>query len=74
MDVSSHADSIGEFSCAGSIFSVKLLGLRNKATKLLLTEFVGQCRNIRCPKKVHKFKITYFCSENRQITKLCVIC
>ena len=22
------------------------------------------------PKKVHKFKIIYFCSENRQITKL----
>ena len=23
-----------------------------------------------CPKKVHKFKIIYLCSENRQITKL----
>ena len=26
-----------------------------------------------CPKKVHKFKIIYLCSENRQITKLCFI-
>ena len=26
------------------------------------------------PKKVHKFKIIYLCSENRQITKYCVIC
>ena len=25
------------------------------------------------PKKVHKFKIIYLCSENQQITKLCFI-
>ena len=27
-----------------------------------------------CPKEVHKLKIIYFCSENRQITDFCVIC
>ena len=26
------------------------------------------------PKKVHKFKIMYLCSDNRQITNFCVIC
>ena len=46
MDVSSHEDSAGEFCCAGSIFSVMLLGFVSKAIKLLLTELVGQCRNI----------------------------
>ena len=30
----------------GSIFSMKLLGFVSKAKKLLLTELVGQCRNI----------------------------
>ena len=29
-----------------SIFSMKLLGFVSKAIKLLLTELVGQCRNI----------------------------
>ena len=43
MEVSSHEDSDSEFCCVGSIFSMKLLGFVNKATKLLL---VGQCRNI----------------------------
>ena len=46
MNVSSHDDSAGEFCCAGSIFSVKWLGLVSKAINLLLTELVGQCRNI----------------------------
>ena len=46
MEVSSHEDSASEFCCVGSIFSMKLLGFVNKAIKLLLTELVGQCRNI----------------------------
>ena len=46
MDVSSHKNSAGEFCCAGSIFQMKLLGFMCKAIKLLLTELVGQCRNI----------------------------
>ena len=46
MDVSSHADSAGEFWDAGSIFSIKLLGFMNKAMKLLLTELAGHCRYI----------------------------
>ena len=46
MKVSSHEDSAGEFRCVGSIFSMKLLGFVSKAIKLLLTELVGQCRNI----------------------------
>ena len=46
MDVSSHEDSAGEFCCVGSIFSIKLLGFVSKTIKLLLTELVGQCRNI----------------------------
>ena len=46
MEVSSHEDSAGEFCCIGSIFSMKLLGFVSKAIKLLLTELVGQCRNI----------------------------
>ena len=46
MKVSSHEDSAGEFCCVGSIFSVKLLGFVSKAIKLLLTELVGQCKNI----------------------------
>ena len=46
MEVSSHEDSAGEVCCAGSIFSMKLLGFVSKAIKLLLTELVGQCRSI----------------------------
>ena len=46
MEVSSHEDSTGEFSCVRSIFSMKLLGFVSKAIKLLLTELVGQCRNL----------------------------
>ena len=46
MEVSSYKDSASEFCCVGSIFSVKLLGFVRKAKKLLLTELVGQCRNI----------------------------
>ena len=46
MEVSSHEDSASEFCFVGSIFSMKLLGLVSKAIKLLLTELVGQCRNI----------------------------
>ena len=46
MEVSSHEDSASEFCCVGSIFSMKLLGFVSKAIKLLLTELVGQCRNI----------------------------
>ena len=46
MDENSHEDSSGEFWCVGFIFLTKLLGLMNKAIKLLLTELVGQCRNI----------------------------
>ena len=44
--MSSYEDSAGEFYFVGSIFSVKLLGFVSKAIKLLLTELVGQCRNI----------------------------
>ena len=46
MEVSSHEDSASEFCCVGSIFSMKLLGFVSRAIKLLLTELVGQCRNI----------------------------
>ena len=46
MEVSSHEDSESEVCCIGSIFSMKLLGFVSKAIKLLLTELVGQCRNI----------------------------
>ena len=46
MEVSSHEDSAGEFCCVGSILSIKLLRFVSKAIKLLLTELVGQCRNI----------------------------
>ena len=46
MEVSSLEDSAGEFCCVGSSFSMKLLGFVSKAIKLLLTELVGQCRNI----------------------------
>ena len=49
MDVNSHEDSAGEFCCAGSIFSIKLLGFMSKAIKLLLTKLVGQCRNYVLP-------------------------
>ena len=41
--MSSHEDSVGAFCYAGSISSLKLLGLMRKATKVLLTELVGQC-------------------------------
>ena len=34
------------FCCVGSIFSMKLWEFVSKAIKLLLTELVGQCRNI----------------------------
>ena len=44
--MTSHEDSAGEFCCAGSISLTKLLGFMSKAMKLLLTELVGQCRNI----------------------------
>ena len=50
MDVNSFEDSAGEFCFAGSMFSIKLLGFMSKAIKLLLTELVGQCRNIRALK------------------------
>ena len=46
MEVSSHEDSAGQFCCVGSIFYMSLLGFVNKTIKLLLTELVGQCRNI----------------------------
>ena len=46
MEVSSHQDSGGEFCCVRSIFSMNLLGFVSKAIKLLLTELIGQCRNI----------------------------
>ena len=46
MKVSSHEDSVSVFGCVGSIFSMTLLGFVSKAIKLLLTELVGQCRNI----------------------------
>ena len=47
--VSLHENSASEFCCVESIFSMKLLGFVSKAIKLLivlLTELVGQCRNI----------------------------
>ena len=46
MEVSSHEDSAGKFCCVGFIFSMKSLGLLSKTIKLLLSELVGQCRNI----------------------------
>ena len=46
MEVGSHEGSASEFCCVGSIFSMKLLGFVSKARKLLLTELVGQCRNM----------------------------
>ena len=46
MEVTLHKDSVGEFCCVGSIFSMKLLGFVSKAIQLLLTELVGQCKNI----------------------------
>ena len=46
MEVSSHEDSASKLCYVGSIFSMKLLGFMSKAIKLLLTELVGQCRNI----------------------------
>ena len=46
MEVSSHEDSASEFCCVGFIFSMKLLEFVSKAIKLLLTELVGQCRDI----------------------------
>ena len=46
MEVNSHEDSAGKFCCVGSMFSMTLLGFVSKAIKLLLTELVGQCRNI----------------------------
>ena len=46
MEVSSHEDSAGEFCCVGSILSMKLLRFVSKAINLLLTELVGQCRNL----------------------------
>ena len=46
MNTSSHEDSAGEFSCVESVFSMKLSEFVSKAVKLLLTELVGQCRNI----------------------------
>ena len=45
MEVGSHEDAAGEFSCVGSIFSMKLVGFVSKAIRLLLTELVVQCRN-----------------------------
>ena len=44
--VNLHENSASEFCCVESIFSMKLLGFVSKAMKLLLTELVGQCRNI----------------------------
>ena len=38
--------STGKSCCARSIFSMKLAGFMSKAIKLLLTELIGQCRNI----------------------------
>ena len=46
MEVSSHEDSASAFCFVGSIFSMKLLGFVSEVMKLLLTELVGQCRNI----------------------------
>ena len=46
MDVSSHEDSAGEFSCAVSMFSMKLSGFMSKVVRLLLTKLVSQCRTI----------------------------
>ena len=46
MEVGSHEDSASEFCFAGFIFSTKLLGFASKTINLLLTEWVGQCRNI----------------------------
>ena len=46
MDVNSNADLVAEFRCAGSIFSMRLLGFIHKAIKLFLPKLVSQCRNI----------------------------
>ena len=36
--------------------------------------FMAVTLTAECPKKVHKFKIIYLYSGNRQITNFCVIC
>ena len=46
MEVNPHEDSAGEFCCVGSILSMKLFVFVSKAIKLLLSELVGQCKNI----------------------------
>ena len=46
MHASSHQVLPGKFCCAWTTFSMKLLGFMSKAIKLLLTELVGQCRDI----------------------------
>ena len=46
MKMNLHEDSVGEFCFVGSILSMKLLVFVSKAIKLLLTELVGQCKNI----------------------------
>ena len=43
MDINSHQVPTAGFCNEGSIFS---LGFMSKAIKLLLTELVGQCRNM----------------------------
>ena len=45
MEVSSYEDATSEFCCVGSTFSMKLLKFVSKAI-IILTELVGQCRNI----------------------------
>ena len=46
VQASSHEESASEICCVGSTFSMKLWGFVCKAIKFLLTELVGQCRNI----------------------------
>ena len=56
---------------------------RKDSTDLVLNSFFNFCLvsvifsvnfSTACPKKIHKFIIIYLCSENRKITKFCVIC
>ena len=41
---------------------------------LRLTTLPRRVVNAGCPKKVHIYEIRYFCSENRSISKVGVIC
>ena len=56
-------------------YSISVPNKLMETRKLLVTLFVAKFIPLPgVPKKVHRIKIIYLCSENRQITKLYVIC